>query len=103
MSGVLLDEAGQLVDESRPDARHALVIAGRHPYDELIGSEDAITAHDSRFGVEFTLESRCDFNRLQPRTEGLGERTVYGTFETFLEVVQNAHRSPDRVKWLCTC
>ena len=38
--------------------------------------------------LDLALEGRRDLDGLQPRSEGLGERAVDGTLETFLEVVQ---------------
>ena len=78
----------ELVGQGRAQARHALVVFGRHAHGEVVRHEHAVARDDRRLGVDLALERRGDLDRLQPRTEGLRERAVDGALETFLEVVQ---------------
>ena len=86
--GVLLHELGELVDEGRAEAGHAVVVGRRQAHGELVGHEHAVARDDGGLRVELAPQRRGDLDRLQPRAEGLRERAVDGAFETLLEVVQ---------------
>ncbi len=86
--GVLLHELRQFVDKGGPEAGHALVVSARETHGEFVRHEDAVAGHDRCLGIEFPPKGRGDLDWLQPRLEGLGERTVDGALKTFLKAVQ---------------
>ena len=95
---VLLYQLGELVNESRTNARHALEVGVSHTYSEAIRREDAVARDDRGFGVEFATQRRRDLHRLQARLKGLGECAIYGALKALFKVIQYAHRSPDPLR-----